>query len=199
MDIIHPVIVWMRDSANTSLAAWAQAAGGALAVVAAFTFPTLQSRRDAKLRAVDRHAALVAHASALRLIAIESEEAILELVGTLKLVPDSPPRVYGFPHDNHPQLAIFGGAMADLLPRISALLQQSLLSDSQIEALVAIRGCLKESRILFDGVHDPYREFDARKKDEADNILNRMRTLCRAAQHSYAAVASRRSALASIR
>ncbi|MFP3562901.1 hypothetical protein [Paraburkholderia sp. SIMBA_030] len=191
MDVLHTVIGWMRDSANVGLAAWAQAVGSAFAVIAAFTFPTLQSKRDAKLRAADQQATHVAHAAALRLIAIESEEAISELVGTLKLVPSSPPSVYGFPHDDHPQLAIFGAVMAELLPRISTLLQQPVLSDSQIGTIVAIRGCLKDARVLFDAVHDPYREFDTRKKDQAASILSRIETLRGEAQHSYTSAASR--------
>ncbi|NHV29306.1 hypothetical protein [Burkholderia sp. D-99] len=190
MGVVHSVLAWMRDSTNASLAGWAQAIGGALAVVAAFLFPTLQSRREAKLRADDRRIATLAHAGALRLIAIECEEAIHELVGTLQLEPDSPPRHYGFPLPDHPQLGIFAEAMGDLLPRISSLLQQPALRDDQINALVAIRSCLKEARLLFDGVHSPYQEFDSKRKEQARTILDRIQTLRQEAQTAYAAIAA---------
>jgi hypothetical protein len=174
---------------NAGVAGWAQAVGGVLAVVAAFWFPWRQSSREARLRAVERRARDLAHASALRWIAREAEEAVRGLVDTLRAVPLSPPQAYGFPLPDHPQLEIFAGAVAELLPRIAALSQQADLSDEQINALFAIRGGLKDARLLFNGVHDPYREFNAEKKKRADAILAGIEALRGATQNSYAVMA----------
>lgn len=190
MSALQHAIAWMNN--NAGLSGWAQAIGGVLAVIAAFWFPSRQSARDARLRAADRLARDLAHASALRWIAIEVEEAVRGLSGTVHVAPTSPPAVYGFPLSNHPQLEIFAGAMAELMPRISALSQQPDLSDDQINALVAIRGGLKDARLLFDGAHDPYREFDTERKNRADAILDRITLLRSATQKAYADMSERR-------
>jgi hypothetical protein len=189
VDAIQSAMAWMNQ--NAGVAGWAQAVGGVLAVVAAFWFPWRQSLRDARLRAAERRTRDLAHASALRWIAREAEEAVRGLVDTLRAVPLAPPQAYGFPLPDHPQLKIFAESVAELMPRIAALSQQPDLSDEQINALFAIRGGLKDARVLFDGVHDPYREFNALNKRRADGILARMEALRAATQTAYAAMADR--------
>ncbi|MBB5457758.1 hypothetical protein [Paraburkholderia sp. Cpub6] len=192
VDIIQAVLNWTNN--NAGLSGWVQAIGSILAVVSAFMFPWLQSRKDRRLRESERRTSNLALAATVRAIADEADEALRDLTRTF----DHSPEVF-LPEDfratfhrmewpNHPRATMFRRTMDDLLERISALSQRPSISDGQLSELVEIRRCLKDAWLLFDGVQNPYREFDTKDKNQCYAILNRASIVRGATSAAYDAL-----------
>lgn len=153
---------------SSDWAAWAQAVGGGLGVTAAFLFPWRQAQREAELRRSETRSRAIAHSNALRVIAVESSEAVASAFSVIDRTSSSAIARFDA------TLTEFSATADDLFVRIATLTQSDEIGEEALVHLFEMRQILREVKNRLAVLRKPNRQLDALQRREMDNLHRRL-------------------------